>query len=221
MRVDHEWFTTRRAAGILDEMDRLLADAGFSPERTQEERYAIDLLSGNDVSGDLTATLTNVTLQVGSPLAGAAFRTRLRAVSEAMRIYVASGGHFMIVINDAPASDQSGFWQEIWLGGLAEACGDKLLLIVHAGPRAGRRYHTDTPARDRLLYLPSSFEAEDSRQDDVYDDLFDLFKTEGFECPEESAGTFLNATMSSVRLLHLRLSAALMNKNRWKGERKA
>ncbi|MDT8758035.1 hypothetical protein MZO42_04940 [Sphingomonas psychrotolerans] len=220
LRVDHEWFTTRRVAGILDEMDRLLADAGFPAERACEGLYALNLFSGNDVAGDLRANLTNVTLQMDGPVAGAAFRGRVRAVSEAMCRYIASGGHFMIVINDTPIPDQAGFWHEIWLGGLAKACGDKLLVIVHAGPRAERRYHADAPVRDRILYLPDSFESDETRENDAYDDLFEVFKAEGFECPEESAGAYLDATLFSVRLLHLRLSAALMNKNIRSGERK-
>jgi hypothetical protein len=224
LRVDHDWFTTHKAAGILDEMNRLLTDAGFPAERTQEEHYALNLFSGNDLEqGDLTSNWTNVTLHVGGLLAGAALRARVRAVSEAMCRYIACGGHFMIVVNDAPVSHQSEFWRDIWLGGLAEACGEKLLLVIHAGPRAGRRYHDDSPQLDERVFLPNSFEAEDSRQDDAYDDLFDVFKAEGFENPGESATLHLTGTMSSVRQLHVKLSAAIMNrnKNRWNGERKA
>jgi hypothetical protein len=221
MRIDHDWFTTRRGGGILDEIERLLSAAGFASERAPERRFAIDLLSGNDIGGNFTANVENVSIQMGGALAGAALRDRVRVTSEAMRRYVACGGHFMIVVNDAPVVDQSEFWQEIWLGGLAEACGDALLLVIHAGPKARRQYHPESPQLDQRLFIPDSFETDDLRQDQVYDDLFDILKAEGFERPEETAGAFLTVTMSSVRQVHMKLSAVIMNKNKWSGEQKA
>lgn len=221
LRIDHDWFTTRKVGGILDEIDRLLTDAGFAVEPIQQERYDIGILSGNDIGGDFTANVQNMTVHVSGSLARAAVRARVSATSEEMRRYVRCGGHFMIVVNDTPLAEQSEFWHEVWNRGLAEACVENVLLVIHAGPKSGRRFHTDSPPPSKRFVLPDSIEADDLRQDQVYDDLYDVFKAEGFNDPAESAGTLLSATMSSVLQIHMKLSAAIMNKNKWNGERKA
>lgn len=220
MRIDHEWYTTRRAEGILDELDRLLGEAGFAAEG-KAEHAPLTLLSENTVKGNMTVNMVGVVLHGGYIRTDRLLRARVKSVCGAMRRYVDAGGHFMIVVNDAPISNQATFWREIWNDGLSHASGDNVLLIIHAGPKAGRLQHSESPSPDEVIYLPSSVESDDSRQDDIYDDLFTIFEKEGFHEPAECAAIHLSNNKSSIRQLHVQLSAAIMNVKKRTGEQKA
>lgn len=210
IRIDHDWYTTRRAPGILDEFERLLADAGYVAEASDGDPLVQNYFSGNDIGGDMNITLTDVTFPTNSWLTAAVLSARLRVVCTTMKRFVESGGHLMIVVNDAEIRDQSEFWQRIWNAGLAEACGENVFLVIHAGPRARRRRHADAPEPDKTLFLPDSVEADDTRHDQMYDDLLTIFEREGFKEPGEAAVLYLSNNKSSVRHVNMRLSAAIM-----------
>jgi hypothetical protein len=213
IRIDHDWYTTRKAQGIVEEFARLLAAEGF-PAVGTGAGASLSFLSDNDVRGNMTVTLTDVIVQPNSSWTADEFSGRLDAVCLALQNYLQSGGHFMIVVNDAPLVDQSEFWQRIWNAGLADAARGSVLLVMHAGPQARRQRHVDSPEPNLTLSLPDSLEADESRQDDIYDDLFSIFEREGFKEPAEAASLYLSNNKTSVRLMNMKLSTAIMDVKR-------
>lgn len=205
IRIDDDWYTTRKAGGILEQFERLLTDVGFPPAKAGRQGFDLSVASDNDVGGDMSITMSDVNIYIGAGLSA-----QLDAVCESMRNFIRNGGHFMIVVNDAAIRDQSEFWQRIWKAGLEAACEGGVLLVIHSGPRSERRRHADSPDPDETLFLPDSVEADQGRHDEMYDDLIDIFKKEGFKEPGESAVLYLTNLKSSVRLVNMRLSAAIM-----------
>lgn len=218
LRIDQDWYTTRQVSGILDELDRLLAGAGFPVDQTPVESQSICFVAGNEVEGDMNTTITGNTFNLGNGFHGRALATRRSSVCAAMRRYVARGGRFMITMNDAPLQDQSIFWQQLWNVGLSEAGGNNILLLIHAGPMAGRMKHQDSPVANVKIFLPDSIEGDETRQDDIYDDLVDIFEREGIPGAAGCAVTHLENNKNSVLQLHVKLSGVLMStKQRLRG----
>lgn len=210
LRIDHEWFTTRQAIGILDEINRLLTEAGFPAEEKQAERELLQILTDNDVDGDMTTTIENLTINQGGGPKVKALRARTTTVCAAMNGYVEAGGHFMIIVNDTPIAEQTDFWQQIWNAGLAEAGGGNLVLMIHAGPKAGRKQHHDSPEPNERITLPDSVETDETRCEHIYDDLIDAFTAAGVQDAVGSATVHLESNKQSVLQLHMNLSANIM-----------
>ncbi len=214
LRIDREWFTTRQAQGILDELDRLLTSAGFPADRSPEEHDVVKIVADNDVQGNMTTTIQGNIFNFRDGLPGRALAARRASVCLSMRKYIACGGHFMIVVNDAPLSEQSVFWQQIWNAGLSEVVGENLLLVIHSGPKSERRQHQDSPEANETIFIPDSLEGDEIRQEHVYDDLIDVFQSESIPGAAECAATYLANNTKSVLQLHANLSATLMSVKR-------
>lgn len=208
LRIDQEWYTTHRARGILDEMDRLLTKVGFPAEKPRHGLALTGLANGNDVGGDLTVAFENSTLNLGG-LPKESLHERAEAVCAAMSRYIAAGGHFMIVLNDAPLRDQAVFWRDVWESGLSAMSGH-LLLVIHAGPGAGGKVHPDCPGASETLFLPDSVQSDETRLEQIYDDLIGIFRAEGIADAEARAQTHLAGNADSMSRLHATLSTVIM-----------
>lgn len=213
LRIDSDWFTTRVVAGVLDELDRLLGEAGFPAERADIEYKLINFVTENEVQGNMITTVTNNTFNLGSEASAQAQAARLASVCAAMRKFVEAGGHFMVVLNDTPLSKQSVFWQQIWNVGLSDAGRGGLLLVIHAGPKSEQQQHEDSPRASECLYLPDSVESDESRQDHIYDDLIDVFQRNDIMSHEASAAAaaHLANNADSMSKLYSKLGATLMS----------
>lgn len=214
LRIDPDWDTTHEPEWVLDELARLLAKAGFPVEEAASGPEYINILSGNDVGGDMQVGMDGVDFYIDARGRGSARRARLEAVCAAMARYVAAGGHIMIVVNDAPVAAQTRFWREIWRGGLADAGGDNLLLVHYIGPAAGHQPHQDSPEAEMSLVLPSSIESDERRQEEVYDDVFSIFESAGYgrEAAAMAADTLLASNGRSVQELHSGLSKLILRR---------
>ncbi|MGJ4962954.1 hypothetical protein [Bradyrhizobium sp. HKCCYLRH3061] len=212
LRIDHEWFTTRQVFGILDEISRILADAGFPDELDPADCASSgNIIANNSVDGNMTVAISNSTITINGRVDERALRARLKSTCAAMRRYVGAGGHFMFVVNDAPLEDQAEFWQRIWNAGLSAAVGENAVLVVGAGPKSGKRHHPDSPEPDELIVLPVSVETDEARQDVIYDDLVEVFQRNGVQGAEAAAQTYLSCHARSMLQLNMQLSATLLS----------
>lgn len=207
LRIYPEWFTTRKVPGILDEIDRLLAEVGFPAKKIPTE---LKILTNNVVGHDLNVTIEGLTIHQGGGPKGIALRERTASVCAAMSRYVKAGGQFMITVNDAPILEQTDFWQQIWNAGLAEAGGGNLVLMIHAGPKAERQQHDESPEPNEIIILPDSVETDEIRCEHIYDDLIDAFTAAGVQDSVGSATVHLESNKQSVLQLHMKLSASIM-----------
>lgn len=221
LRVDHEWFTTRQVAGVIDQIDRLLAEAGIQVESPSEEQAPVQILKGVEVGGNMTTAINELHIDYAPALAGRALRARAEAVFEAIRNYVSGRGRLMVILNDMPIPDQTDFWQQIWNAGLSAAGGDSLLLVIHAGPKAGRRRHHDSPEPNERIILPDEIEDGSARDNHFFDDLVDAFSTNGVQEPTGPAGVHLENNRASILYINMKLSAAIMSAKKGQERRKA
>ena len=62
--------------------------------------------------------------------------------------------------------------------------------------------------------LPTGFDTDEARENDAYDDLIDIFVSEGqtSEAASASASTLLATNLNSVSKLHANLAAVLMHR---------
>jgi len=212
LRIDHEWYTTRQVFGILDEIGRILADAGFPADLDQADCVSGgNVVANNSVHGDMTVAIQGSTITINGRVDERALRARLESICAAMRKYVGAGGHFMFVVNDAPLADQAEFWQRIWNAGLSAAVGENAVLVIGAGPKSGKRHHPDSPEPDELIVLPISVLTDEVRQDVIYDDLVEIFQSNGIKGAESAAQTYLTCHAHSMLQLNMQLSATLMS----------
>lgn len=218
IRIDHGWFTTRQVVGILDELDRLLSEVGFKPEIPEEASGPLKVLADNDVGGNMSSYIESLEINYGGFVSGRALRARTDAVFSAMKQYSESGGRFMVILNDMPIHEQNEFWSQVWNAGLSIAGGDRMLLVIHAGPKAKKQLHHDSPEPCERIVLPDSVEDGSERDGYFYDDIFDAFKDAGIAEPSSVAGVYLEAYRSSVLQINMKLSTAIMtamrNRNR-------
>lgn len=221
LRIDHEWFTTRQAYGMLDEIDRLLAEVGFRAEFPIEANAAVNILTEVDVAGNMTTNINGLHVNCGAGRSGRAFRERAEAVFEAVRRYVESGGRFMVIVNDMPLSDQTEFWQQIWNAGFSAAGGEDMLLLIHVGPKAGYQRHHDSPPASERIILPDSVEEDCDRDYQFFDDLSDAFANAGIGEPHVPAGVHLENNRASILKINMKLSAAIMSAKKAQERHKA
>lgn len=214
LRIDHEWFTTRHVLGVIDEIDRLLTEAGFPAKNTEGEPANVNILTDVDVGGNMITNINELTINNGTGAGGRAVRARAKAVFSAMQRYVESGGRFMVIVNDMAIPDQTDFWQQIWHGGLSAAGGDHMLLVIHAGPKAAQLQHHDSPEADERIVLPDSVEEDSMRDCQIFDDLIDAFKAAGIEEAGGPAGVHLENNRTSILDINTKLSAAIMSAKR-------
>lgn len=210
LRIDNDWYTTRQIGDILDEFERLLGGVGFQVETTLHSRGDFHFIADNEVGGDLKIHLENVNISRSAPT-WTDLKERIIAIGNALVNYQASGGRFMLVINDASLSEQSNFWNRIWHGGLEAYIHDSFLLVIHSGPRSERKVHPDAPEPNLRIFLPDSVEADESRQDSILDDLIDICMKNGVENPDSVAATYLECNKDSVRNLNANLIAKILD----------
>jgi hypothetical protein len=211
LRIDHEWFTTRQVHGVIDEIDRLLTEVGFPAKFPIEPTAPINILTDVEVGGNMTTNISGLHVNHGPGHSGRAFRERADAVFEALRHYIEGGGRFMVIVNDMPLADQTEFWRHVWNSGLSAAGGSAMLLVIHAGPKAGRRQHHDSPDANERIILPCAVEEDTDRDYQFFDDLSDAFAKAGIGEPGAPAGVHLENNRGSILLINMKLSAAIMS----------
>ncbi len=212
-RLDDAWSITYTINDQIDAIGRKLEEAGISIDWSQTQSGVGDVASGNQTGGDLDIAISGSVIINGMDVSAAGVQKRLNLVCEAMRQFVASGGRFMLVINDMEKQDQGKIWKAIWNAGLREAGGDRLSLVYFVGPKCGQAPHDDAPAPSVAFNLPHDIEADDTRQNEVYDDAVEILTDHGYS-PEEAAGAagmLVDSNSHSVRRLHMGLSKAMMN----------
>lgn len=212
-RLDDAWSTTYTISDQIDAIARKLEEAGIPIDWSQTQSGVGDVASGNQTGGDLDIAISDSVIINGMDVSAAGVQKRLNLVSEAMRQFVASGGRFMLVVNDMEKQDQGKIWKAIWNAGLREAGGDRLSLVYFVGPKCGQEPHDDAPAPSVAFKLPHDIEADDTRQNEVYDDVVGILTDRGYS-PEEAAsaaGMLVDSNSDSVRRLHMGLSKAMMN----------
>lgn len=186
LRVDDAWSTTYTVEDQIDAFARKLAEGGIVVDFPKAASSGGDVFSRNSADGDLNITVSGTTIVTGYDQSPSATRKRVEAICDGVRRLVKCGGHFMVVVNDMTQAEQGQFWRHFWHAGLAEAGGGNLLLVYYVGPKCGRRPHDDAPSPDLHLVLPKGIESDESRQNQVYDDIIDLFSNAGFS--SEKAG---------------------------------
>jgi|CXWL01.1.fsa_nt_gi hypothetical protein len=210
LRIDSEWFTTRQVPGVLDEIDRLLTEVGVNVELPAEDLTSLNILKDNEVGGTMSTTINDLQINYATARSGRALRARADAIFSAMKHYVAGGGRFMVEMNDMPLSFQTDFWRHVWPG-LSKAGGDALLLVIHAGPKAERRQHQESPRPDELIVLPEAVEPDSERADQFFDDLIEAFAAAGIKDPHTAAGVHLGNNRRSVLDINVDFSTAVMH----------
>ena len=213
VRLDDDWSTTHTINDQIDAVARKLEEAGISIDWSQTQSGVGDVASGNQTGGDLDIDIANSVIVNGMDASAAGVQKRLNLVCEAMRQFVANGGRFLLVVNDMDKQNQGKIWKAIWNTGLREAGGDRLSLVYYVGPKCGQEPHDDAPAPNVAFTLPHSIEADDTRQDEVYDDVFEILTDRGYSSEEAvgAAKMLVDSNSHSVRRLHLGLSNTLMN----------
>tara|TARA_R110002020_G_scaffold397910_1_gene607944 strand:- start:295 stop:1149 length:855 start_codon:yes stop_codon:yes gene_type:complete len=212
-RIDDAWSTTHTINDQIDAVARKLEEAGISIDWSQTQSGVGDVASGNQTDGDLDIDIANSVIINGMDASAAGVQKRLNLVCEGMRQFVANGGRFLLVVNDMDKQDQGKIWKAIWNAGLREAGGDRLSLVYYVGPKCGQEPHDDAPDPNVAFKLPHDIEADDTRQDEVYDDVVGILTDRGYSAEEAvgAAKMLVDSNSDSVRRLHMGLSKALMN----------
>lgn len=186
LRVDDAWSTTYTVDDQIDAFARKLAEGGVVVDFSGITPYSGNVLSENSAGGDLTISVTGLTIVNGFDQSPYVRGKRIEAVCDGVRRFVSGGGHFMVVVNDMTQGEQARFWKQFWYAGLERAGERSLLLIYFVGPKCGNRPHADAPPPSLRLTLPTAIEGDEVRENCVYDDILDLFKEAGY-MPEEVA----------------------------------
>lgn len=211
LRIDHKWFTTRRAEGVIDQIDRLLTEAGFPAALPPATEGAVNILTDVAVTGNMTANISELHVNYGDGQGGRAFHARAVAIFDATRRYVECGGRFMVIVNDMPHADQTEFWEQVWNAGLSAAVGADALLVIHAGPKAKGLQHSDSPVAGERIILPDTVEEDTERDYHFFDDISDAFDKAGVESSRVPASVHLENNRASILQINMKLSAAIMS----------
>ncbi|QBL92322.1 hypothetical protein KSAC_00740 [Komagataeibacter saccharivorans] len=216
LRVDDAWSTTYTVDDQIDAFARKLAEGGVVVDFPEVTPYSGKVLSENSAGGDLTISVTGLTIVNGFDQSPYARGKRIEAVCDGVRHFVNGGGHFMVVVNDMTQDEQARFWKQFWYGGLERAGEQRLLLVYFVGPKCGNRPHADAPPPNLCLTLPTAIEGDEFRENCVYDDILDLFEKAGY-MPDQVAvaadgiisshGHSVLAVQEGLAKLFLRLQA--------------
>lgn len=181
IRFDDKWSTTFTVDDQIAEFAEKLSNSGIEVKFERTATGPIDYLSNNSVEGDFIAYAPGAVFVNGFDQSAYAQRKRVAAICDGVRRFVAAGGRLMLVINDMPHNEQQPFWTRFWNAGLAEAGGENLLLIYFTGPKCGTVPHDDAPSADLHLRLPEAISGDQKREDEVYDDIIDVFRKSGLD----------------------------------------
>lgn len=218
-RLDDDWSTTHTIDDQLHAIARKLEEAGIVVDWSQAQSGVGDVASRNQSSGNLDINISDSVIINGMDASPGGVQKRVNLVCEAMKQFVANGGRFMLVVNDMEKQNQGKIWKAIWNAGLRDAGGNRLLLVYYVGPKCGEEPHDDAPAPNVAFTLPHNIEADDARQNEVYDDVVGILTGRGY-APEKAASAaemLLDSNSDSVRRLHMGLSKHLMNRSITKG----
>lgn len=212
LRLDDDWSTTHTIDDQIFAIARKLKEAGIGVDWDAHELSVGDIASGNSAeTGNIDINISNSVFGMDASPNG--IQKRLELVCEATKQFVASGGRFMLIVNDMQRHDQGKVWKSIWNAGLCEAGGDHISLVYYVGPKCGQAAHDDAPVPNATFQLPHNIETDDARQDEVYDDIFEILTDrEGYssEAASAAAGAIVSNSSHSVRRLHMGLSKAIM-----------
>lgn len=219
LRLDDDWSTTHTIDDQIFAIARKLNEAGVGVDWDAQKVLVGDIASGNSAeTGNIDISIENSVFGLDASPNG--IQKRLELVCNAMMQFVASGGRFMLIVNDMKPEDQGKVWKSIWNAGLHEAGGDHISLVYYVGPKCGQGPHEDAPGPEVAFKLPHNIEADDARQQDIYDDVIDIL-TASVDCSEEeaigAAGALVDSNSDSVRRLHISLSKTIMNWGARKG----
>jgi hypothetical protein len=218
-RLDDDWSTTHTIVDQIHAIARKLEEGGIVINWSQAQSGVGDVASGNHSDGNIDINISGSVIINGMDASAAGVQKRLNLVCAAMRQFVASGGRFLLVVNDMEKQNQGRIWKAIWNAGLREAGGDRLSLVYYVGPKCGQEPHDDTPDPYVVFKLPHDIEDDYARQDEVYDDVIGILTDHGYSYEEaaSAAGMLVDSNSDSVRRLHIGLSKALMNWSARKG----
>lgn len=212
-RLDDDWSTTHTIVDQIHAIARKLEEGSIVIDWSQAQSGFGDVASGNHSDGDMDISISGSVIMNGMDASPAGVQKRLDLVCEAMRQFVAHGGRFMLVVNDMERQDQGKIWKAIWHAGLRDAGGDRLSLVYYTGPKCGQEPHDDAPAPSVNFTLPHNIEADETRKDEVYDDVIGILTARGYSSDEavSAAAMLVDSNSDSVRRLHMGLSKAMMN----------
>ncbi len=218
-RLDDDWSTTYTVDDQIHAISRKLEEADIKVDWTQAQSGVGDVASGNQSDGDIDINISDSVIMNGMDASPAGVQKRLNLLCDALRQFVASGGRFMLVVNDMKQQNQGKIWKAIWNAGFRDAGGDRLSLVYYVGPKCGQEPHDDAPSPDVAFTLPHSIEADETRQEEVYDDVVEILTARGYSSDEavSAAAMLVDSNSDSVRRLHMGLSNAMMNWSARKG----
>ena len=214
LRLDDEWSTTHALDDKIFVIARKLEEAGIVVDWKQGQSAVGNVASGNEAGGDINITISDSVNMNGTDTSPKGVQNRLGLVCDAMRQFINNGGHFMLIINDMKRRDQGKVWKSIWHAGLQDAGGDALSLVYYVGPECKGEPHEDAPAADVLFKLPDNIETDETRKNDVFNDVVEILTSQaGYsaEAAESAACMLVDSSSDSVKRLHMGLSKAMMN----------
>lgn len=215
IRIDPEWHTTHLLEDVLHEFERKLREVGFIEENGQQLAMPpVSVLSDNDIDGnaDISIESSIIGSYVESGNSPMRRDKKISAICNSLKQFLIDNGHFMIVMNHASPGRQSYFWRLMWRGGL-DRLTQRGLLLIHFVDRAEEaNIHPDAPVEELSLHLPKALLGDDSRQDDVYDDLIDIFEALGHDRDSAAMGArvHLQNNLEKISDLHDKLITVLL-----------
>lgn len=223
LRLDDEWSTTFPGYDQVVAVGRKLEEHGVAVDWARGQSATGDTASGNQAGRDNIISIENSSIINGVDASPMGIQRLLHIVCEAMKTFVEGGGHFMLIVNDMARQNQGKVWKSIWMAGLRDAGGDQISLVYFVGPKCGAQPHSDAPVPEVRFKLPHEIETDESRQDEVYDDVFGILTKCGYSS-EEAAGAakmLVDSNSHSVRRLHMGLATTLMNLSVHRGATKS
>lgn len=210
IRIDPEWHTTHLVEDILTEFELKLEALGCPCSASPGSSARLSLLSNNQFDGDAKIEMRNVYIAEGPQNRARARVERLVQIAAMLTQLLDAGDRLMVVVHHAPAKQQNQFWRQIWAGGLA-ALVAKGLFLVHLCADEQDDRSRESPAPELELFLPGDFRDE-SRQDQAYDDLYEVFQSAGLDGDAASAAASVHLTnnIDNVAALHDNLFAVLL-----------
>ena len=207
IRRDPDWHSTHTLDDKLTALDDKLAASGYPATAADRAMTGPSILSDMSAEGDIHIAVHNSNLG-GNYHTAAQRRVRLDDICARLRRLLDEDGRVLLISNDQALRDQTPFWTDLWDRGLGDLTDAGLLLIDMIGPMAGGRPHERAPVPDQEFTLPMSFDADQQREFDAYDDLVEIFVSAGLS--DDAALAYLSSNKHSVAAVHDRLAGVWM-----------
>lgn len=213
IRIDHDFATTHVAHDIIEEFEVQLARHKIEFEKPQ---LPSQFNAFNDIHSGENTTINIGSVSVGGDTLQSILKQRGEALCIALEKFVDSGGRFLIEHRDAPVAWHKMFIRHIWDPILSRFAGRGLFYVQMIGPKCDGTAPEDMPTPDLIRALPTGFETDESRENDAYDDLIDIFEAEGYsrEAASAAAVAHLNNNLKSVAKMHNNLAGVLLSLKR-------